>query len=113
ASCGGGAGPSSSGIITPAGTLRTDLLFGYFAQDSATVLETQPHTNLLWTTGDLLDQMAAMTLAKADGRRIVVQMSLCLQPVDQGEANASWWLQHLHDAGLLGNVVAISWCDEP
>lgn len=107
-SCGGG---GTSGVITPAGTLRTDLLFGYFAQDSATVLETRPHANLLWTTGDLLDQMAAIT--QADGRKVVVQMSLCLVPVDQGETTAHWWLQRLHDAGLLANVVAISWCDEP
>lgn len=114
AACGGGGtGPSSTGVITPAGTLRTDLLFGYFSQDAATVLETQPHANLLWTSGDLTDQMAAMTIAKADGRKVVVQMSLCLLPVDQGEATARWWLQRLHDAGLLANVVAVSWCDEP
>lgn len=114
AACGGGgSGPSASGPIVPAGPLRTDLLFGYFGQDSATVLETQPHTNLLWTSGDSVDQLAAMEIAKADGRKVVAAFSMCLVPVDQGEATATWWLQRLHNAGLLANVVAVSWCDEP
>lgn len=114
AACGGGGdSPSAAGPIIRAGPPRTDLLFGYFAQDSATVLETQPHTNLLWTSGDSIDQLAAMEIAKADGRKVVVSFSMCLVPVDQGLTTALWWLGRLHAAGLLVNVVAISWCDEP
>jgi hypothetical protein len=115
AACGGGSvGPSTGGgVITPGGMLRTDLLFGFFAQDSATVLETQPFANLLWTSGDSVDQVAAISLAKADGRKVVAAFNMCLVPPDQGEATARWWLGRLHDAGLLGNVVAIAWCDEP
>lgn len=109
ASCGGG--PSSSGTITPAGPPRTDLLFGYFAQDGATAVETQPHTNMLWTTGDPTDQMTAITFAA--GRKVVLQLPFCLIPVAQGEAQARFWLQRLHDAGLLAPVAWISWCDEP
>lgn len=114
AACGGGgAGPASSGIITPAGMLRTDLLFGYFWQDSITAGETPGHTNLVWTTGDMTDQLALGPEIIASGRKVVIQMSLCLTPIDKGEETARWWLQRLHDAGLLGNVVAVSWCDEP
>lgn len=111
---GGGGGPSASGPITQLPeVLRTDLLFGYFAQSSATALETQPHTNAVWTTGDLLEQMALLTQTKVDGRKAVLQLSLCLTPITQGEAQARFWFQRLRDAGLLNNVAAVSWCDEP
>lgn len=110
AACGGGAPPAPV-PITPSGPPRTDLLFGYFAQDGATAVETQPHTNMLWTTGDPTDQMAAITFAA--GRKVVLQLPFCLVPVDQGEAQARFWFQRLHAAGLLAPVVAVSWCDEP
>lgn len=118
ASCGGsgGRGPSVAGVITPApATLRTDLLFGYYGQSSATALETEDHANLFWAPDFYgpLEQMAGLTQAKAAGLKAVVAIPLCLVPVAQGESEARTWLQRLHDAGLLGPVVAVSWCDEP
>lgn len=106
-------GCSGGGGSSPPPPNRAGVYFGYFAQDATTVLENREHTNLIWTTGSLPDQMAAIQAAKGDGRKVVVQMSLCLLPLSEGRANASAWLGRLHDAGLLDDVVAVSWCDEP
>lgn len=117
AACGGGGSGSTpvSGTITPVGTLRTDLLYGYYGQNSITVLETLPHANLLWTQdfAGPLEQMAELTAAKGTGLKTVIQMPLCLVPLEQTEGEATTWLTRLDKAGLLENVVAVAWCDEP
>lgn len=114
AACGGG-GPSVSGVVTPAGTLRTDLLYAYYGQDSATVLETAPHANMVWAAEfyGVTEQIATLTFAKQAGMKAVVPMPLCLTPLAQIEGEATTWLQRLRGLGLLDNVVAVAWCDEP
>lgn len=112
---GGGGGPSASGTITPAGVLRADLFFGYYGQNSVTVLETTPHANLVWAAefNGPLEQMAALTMARQAGVKTVVPLPLCALPVERIEGEATTWLARLRDAGLLENVAAVAWCDEP
>lgn len=111
--CGGGG--KASGAITPAPALRSDLLFGYYGQDSLTILETTPHANLVWPAEfyGVTEQIAALSFAQQAGARTVVQMPLCLTPLDRMESEATFYLDRLRKLGLLGNVVAVTWCDEP
>jgi hypothetical protein len=113
--CSGGGGPSSSGPITPAPVPRTDLLFGYYGQDSLTVNETAPHANLYWAAEFYGpgEQMAGLTQAIAAGMRTVIPMPLCHVPPERGEEEARFWLKRLHAAGLLKGAAAVAWCDEP
>jgi hypothetical protein len=119
AACGGGgsSGPTSGGPITPAPALRTDLLFGYYSQDAATVLETAGHANLYFA-GTLLgplDQLAGLAHAKAAGYQhvLLVVPSYYFGGGPMPASEIRLWLQRIDSAGLLVNIDAIYPIDEP
>lgn len=117
--CGGGGGSAPvSGPVTPAPSLRTDLLFGYYAQDATTALETAGHANLYFAAAFYgpLEQMAGLTHAKGAGYKHVM-LDIPAYPVGATEAQAEqairFYLRRLQEAGLLVNVKALYPIDEP
>lgn len=118
--CGGsgGAGPSSSGPITPPSVLRTDLLVGYYGDCDSCALETGDHTNLYWVWGWgtspfwLTNAMAHLQQARGAGiTRVVLGLPQAYGPNAEGEVRFA--LTRLNDAGLLADVVALYPIDEP
>ena len=115
---GGGGGTPVSGIVTPTGTLRTDLLFGYFAGNASVPLEVAGHANLHHAADFYgpLEQMAGLIQARAAGMRVILSI-----PTHQWRGDAArmehetrFWFQRLRDAGLLWDgIVAVQWIDEP
>lgn len=108
--CGGG-GDRVSGIVTPAGMLRTDLLFGYYGSNAATATETADHANLYFAADFYgpLEQLAGVTHAKGNGQRVI----LMLPAYSLDDAGIRLWLDRLANVGLLSSVVALYPIDEP
>jgi hypothetical protein len=114
--CGGGGSNSVTGTITPAPTLRSDLLFGYYYSNSSTINETAPHANLHWASYEFgpAEQMAGLIQARANGQRVVLMFPGYDAPLEQRESETRFWLDRLRNAGLLWDgIVALYPSDEP
>lgn len=117
AACGGGGGSSGQPyVFTGDGSMRTDLLFGYYGENASAVTETSSHANLAWCADFYgpMEQMACLTQAKGLGMKAVVMVPV--YPSSCTPAPPSdwrFWLKRLADAGLLDPVVAVYPVDEP
>lgn len=115
--CGGGGGNTAAGVIVPAGELRSDVRFGYYAGTSLTVLENSDHVNLHWATGWAgsglawhLEVALELQLARGAGARNIV---LHLQGI--APADLRFQLQRLSESGQLAgwDSIVLYPMDEP
>lgn len=117
-----GSGPSSSGTITPAPSLRQDLLFGYYGGCATFALEQADHANLYWATGWCgsstwhLAMAEELTLARGAGfRHIVLALPVGLVWQPNARAELHFQLSRLDQAGLLAgwDTIMVYPQDEP
>ena len=112
--CGGGGGSQPAiGAITPAAPVRTDLLFGYYADCPTCAMETRDHTNLYWASNfnGLPGTMESLFNARAAGFTNVV-LAVPAYTANP-EADVRFYLDSLRDGGFLVNVKALYPLDEP
>ncbi len=112
AACGGGSG----GTITPATTLRTDLLYGYYGGCGSCALETQDHTNLYMTRpwgppGWLMEVLPQLQQAMGNGQKVMLGLPGLYDA--GGLEDAAHSITKLAEAGLMADVVALYPIDEP
>lgn len=110
AGCGGAGSPS----VTPA-KLRTDAQFCYYGMNGLAANETADHASCVWAADFYgpIEQMAALSYAKASGRSVVLMLPGCSVPRAQVASETRFVLQRLQDAQLLtGPIIAAYWCDE-
>lgn len=121
AACGGGGTSGSTPyVFTSDGTVRDDVLFGYYGENAMAVTETQPHANLAWCADFYgpVEQMACLTQAKGLGMKALVMIpTYTLGPGGETPLPASelrFWLKRLGDANLLWDgIAAVYPIDEP
>lgn len=119
ASCGGGSDGHDIAVPPPP-TLRTDLLFGYYAADPGQVAETIGHTNMLFEAGLFGPEVQMRNIAAARMPTILdVSAQLYLgqrndhHPNPDGEALLRDYLAQIGQRGLLRYVIALYPIDEP
>lgn len=92
---------------------RTDLLFGYYGDCDGCIAATKDHINVAWIWG--WESGAAVHLAEAKAAGIP-NIILGTQPnsgVIPTEAAVRSFLSDLQSKGLLVNILALCWMDEP
>lgn len=74
--CGGGGSGKAQGPIVTAPKPRTDLVFGYYAGNSITAVETQRHANLFFAADfyGIGEQIAGLLQAKTAGMRTIIMV---------------------------------------
>lgn len=115
AACGGG---GSSGSITPAPALRTDLLFGFYGGCDTCALEQQDITNLYmtrpWGTGGALwlaETLGQLQMARAGGASVILGLPGAYELHAEEEMAFAW--KRITEAGFADQVVALYPIDEP